>query len=316
MGRDDVEIAGGEKKGRGNYSPADDSGDRQRVSWLIPMFVLANVVVFGFTMYVNNCPKHSSGCFIKPLGRFSFQPFRENPLGPSTSVLRKMGGLEWDKVVHHHQGWRLLTCIWLHAGLIHLIANTISLLVIGNHLEEQCGFARVGVIYLLSGFGGAVFSSLFIQRSISVGASGALFGILGAMLSELITNWSIYTNKIAALLTVLVVVTFNLALGILPHVDNFNHIGGFLTGFLLGFVLLPLPQLGWMESRNFPAEVQARSQYKPHQCLLWAVSLALLISGFVVGLALLFSGVNGYNRCQWCRSLNCVPNSIWTCDAI
>lgn len=58
---------------------------------------------------------------------------------------------------------------------------------------------RVGLIYLLSGFGGSILSSLFIQRNISVGASGALFGLLGAMLSELLTNWTIYTNKVCYL---------------------------------------------------------------------------------------------------------------------
>jgi membrane associated rhomboid family serine protease len=56
---------------------------------------------------------------------------------------------------------------------------------------------RIGIIYLVSGFGGSVLSSLFIRNNISVGASGALFGLLGAMLSELITNWSIYTNKVS-----------------------------------------------------------------------------------------------------------------------
>lgn len=55
---------------------------------------------------------------------------------------------------------------------------------------------RVGGIYLISGLGGSILSCLFIQRSISVGASGALFGLLGAMLSELITNWTIYANKV------------------------------------------------------------------------------------------------------------------------
>jgi len=56
---------------------------------------------------------------------------------------------------------------------------------------------RIGVIYLVSGFGGSVLSSLFIRDHISVGASGALFGLLGAMLSELITNWTIYSNKVS-----------------------------------------------------------------------------------------------------------------------
>ena len=56
---------------------------------------------------------------------------------------------------------------------------------------------RIGIIYLVSGFGGSVLSSLFIIDHISVGASGALFGLLGAMLSELITNWTIYSNKVS-----------------------------------------------------------------------------------------------------------------------
>lgn len=57
---------------------------------------------------------------------------------------------------------------------------------------------RIGMLYLVSGVGGSVLSALFLQQNISVGASGALFGLLGAMLSELLTNWTIYANKVAA----------------------------------------------------------------------------------------------------------------------
>lgn len=54
----------------------------------------------------------------------------------------------------------------------------------------------IGLLFVISGFGGSLLSALFIQSNISVGASGALFGLLGAMLSELITNWSMYDNKV------------------------------------------------------------------------------------------------------------------------
>lgn len=310
----DIESRGEKDRGS-NYASVEDR-DTSWVSWLIPLFVVANVAVFVVVMYCNNCPKHDdSGCVARFLGRFSFQPLRENPLfGPSSSTLERLGALEWKKVVHQHQGWRLITCIWLHAGLIHLIANMLSLVIIGIRLEQQCGFVRIGIIYLLSGVGGSILSSLFIQRSISVGASGALFGLLGAMLSELITNWSIYTNKVCALLTLLVIVAINLAVGILPHVDNFAHIGGFLTGFLLGFVLLPRPQLGWMERRNLPAGVRVNSKYKAYQYVLGLLSLILLVAWFTVGLVMLFRGVNGYDHCHWCHYLSCVPTSKWKCD--
>ncbi|XP_027103844.1 RHOMBOID-like protein 2 [Coffea arabica] len=319
MAGEDIESGAGKNRGGGaNYAIHAEERDTQWISWMIPVFIVANIAVFVMEMYVNNCPKHigpGNKCVARFLGRFSFQPLSENPLlGPSASTLEKMGGLQWTKIVHQHQGWRLISSIWLHAGIIHLVSNVLCIALVGIRLEQQCGFVRIGAIYLLSGFGGSILSSLFIQNSISVGASGALFGLLGAMLSELITNWNIYTHKVAALLTILVIVIINLAVGILPHVDNFAHIGGFLTGFLLGFVLLPRPQLGWVERHNIPADLRVKSKYKAYQYVLWLVSLVLLIAGLTVGLVMLFRGKNGYEHCHWCRYLTCVPTSKWKCD--
>ncbi|GLT35994.1 hypothetical protein SLA2020_104000 [Shorea laevis] len=323
---DDIESEGAKRGHNNSYSSGStyviEETETQWTSWLVPMFVVANIAVFVVVMYINNCPKHQQvgpdgKCVAKFLGRFSFEPLRENPLfGPSSSTLRKLGALDRTKVVHDHQGWRLISCIWLHAGVIHLLVNMLSLVFIGIRLEQQFGFVRIGILYLLSGFGGSVLSSLFIQNSISVGASGALFGLLGAMLSELITNWTIYTNKAAALFTLLVVVAINLALGIVPHVDNFAHIGGFLTGFLLGFVLLPRPQFGWLGRQNLPAGSQIKSKYKPYQYVLWLVSLVLLIAGFAVALVMLFKGENGNDHCHWCHYLTCVPTSSWDCNNV
>lgn len=129
-----------------------------------------------------------------------------------------------------NEGWRLLTCMFLHAGVIHLVANMFSLLSIGIRLEQEFGFGklfahfawffhlnfgcyysvdfshvlyfpvRIGLLYMLSGFAGSLISIIHLEESakptISVGASGALFGLLGAMLSELLTNWTIYENKV------------------------------------------------------------------------------------------------------------------------
>ncbi|KAI4347514.1 hypothetical protein L6164_008324 [Bauhinia variegata] len=323
----DLERGGGTKNRADNssYSAVGSSyvvydSDTHWTSWLVPMFVVANIAVFIVAMYINNCPKNNKfdlqgDCVARFLGRFSFQPLRENPLfGPSSSTLTKMGALKWESVVQHHQGWRLITCIWLHAGVIHLVANMLSLVFIGIRLEQQFGFVRIGTIYLLSGFGGSVLSSLFIRNSISVGASGALFGLLGAMLSELITNWTIYTNKAAALLTLLVIIVINLAIGILPHVDNFAHIGGFLTGFLLGFILLHRPQFVWLEQRHLPAGARLKSKYKSYQYILWVVSLALLVVWLTIALVMLFKGKNGYDHCHWCHYLTCVPTSRWKCS--
>ncbi|XP_028088634.1 RHOMBOID-like protein 2 isoform X2 [Camellia sinensis] len=314
MSREDLESRGAKISGGNNNASSVsayviEERDAQWTSWLIPMFVVVNVALFVVAMYINDCPKHKLGtdgkCVARFLGRFSFQPLNENPLfGPSSSTLEKLGALEWTKVVHKHQAWRLITCIWVHAGIIHLLVNMLCLVFIGIRLEQQFGF----------GFGGSILSALFLQKSISVGASGALFGLLGAMLSELITNWTIYTNKVAALLTLIVIVVINLGIGILPHVDNFAHIGGFVSGFFLGFILLLRPQYGWVTRRNLPVEVRVKSKYKPYQYVLWSVSLILLVAGFAVGLVMLFRGVNANDHCHWCHYLSCVPTSKWKCD--
>ncbi|XP_042001148.1 RHOMBOID-like protein 1 [Salvia splendens] len=287
-------------------------------SWLIPTFVVANIVMFVISMYVNNCPKNSLSCVARFLGRFSFQPFKENPLlGPSSSALLKMGALDVSRVVDRHQGWRLITCMWLHGGLFHLLANMLSLIVIGIRLEQEFGFVRVGLLYLISGLGGSVLSALFIQSNISVGASGALFGLLGGMLAELIVNWTIYANKLAALSTLVIIIAINLAVGILPHVDNFAHIGGFLSGFLLGFVFLIRPHFGWVNRRYGPAGHPSQSsgaKFKTYQYVLWVLSLILLIVGFTVGMVLLLRGVDLNDHCSWCHYLSCVPTSRWSCN--
>nr|XP_043639960.1 RHOMBOID-like protein 2 [Erigeron canadensis] len=323
MGRD-IESNKNTTRGSSYYTSSSpyhtESSDKQWTSWLVPMFVVANVAMFFIIMIVNNCPKNHNPnidgkCVAKFLGRLSFQPLKENPLfGPSSSTLEKLGALEWDKVVNDHQAWRLVSCIFLHAGVVHLLANMLSLVFIGIRLEQQFGFIRVGILYMLSGIGGSILSALFITSNISVGASGALFGLLGAMLSELLTNWTIYANKAAALFTLVIIILVNLAVGMLPHVDNFAHIGGFITGFLLGFVLLLRPQFAWQERRHLPAEARSASKYTVYQYVFWLLSVIFLVVGFTVGLVMLFKGENGNKHCSWCHYLTCIPTSRWRCD--
>ncbi|KAL8150450.1 hypothetical protein V2J09_020258 [Rumex salicifolius] len=141
-----------EKNGNRGYAngggPVQYETDRSWTSWLIPFFVVVNVAMFFVVMFVNNCPKNNVGfegeCVARFLGRLSFQPLKENPLfGPSSSTLLKMGALQWDRVVHEHQGWRLVSSMWLHAGVIHILANMLSLVVIGIRLEQQFGFCKL-----------------------------------------------------------------------------------------------------------------------------------------------------------------------------
>jgi uncharacterized Tic20 family protein len=84
----------------------------------------------------------------------------------------------------------------------------------------------------------------------------------------------------AALVTLLLVIAINLAIGMLPHVDNFAHIGGFLTGFLLGFVLLMRPHYAWSQRYVLPSSVKdAGRKYLPYQWALLALASVLAVIG-------------------------------------
>ncbi|KAL6006314.1 hypothetical protein ACLOJK_040361 [Asimina triloba] len=283
--------------------------------WLVPVFFLINVMAFVFTMYFNDCPSDAgaSYCILSStLGRFSFEPLSVNPLlGPSLQTLDDMGALDWKKVVHEGEGWRLMSCIWLHAGVIHLLANMLSLLFIGIRLEQEFGFLRIGLLYLLSGFGGSLASALSTQihKSISVGASGALFVSVGTEFLDNLKNiwfnqghltikfqfahqqhvqekylerWQDATVKNAALLTLVIIIAINLAVGLVPHVDNSAHIGGFISGFLLGFILLIRPQFGYVSQKHIPPGYQmglVKPKHKTYQYLLWIIAFVFLVAG-------------------------------------
>jgi len=88
--------------------------------------------------------------------------------------------------------------------------------------------------------------------------------------------------QFAALLTLLCIIAVNLAVGLLPHVDNFAHIGGFLSGFFLGFVFLIRPQFKWINQKTCPPGYiapPAQSKHQTYQYVLWVISLIVLIIG-------------------------------------
>lgn len=126
--------------------------------------------------------------------------------------------------------WRLLTGTFLHAGFIHLFANMYSLFIIGSQLETFVGKRKFLFIYLISALSGSLMSCLF-SDSLSVGASGAIFGLLGSMLyfgyHYRLYLGSVLKNQIVP------IILLNLFLGFsLSGIDNAAHIGGLIGGIL------------------------------------------------------------------------------------
>ena len=128
--------------------------------------------------------------------------------------------------------YRLITGIFLHGSLIHLFFNAYALYVIGSQIENYFGRIKYLIIYLVSGLMGALFSMIFGGNVASIGASGAIFGLMGALL-YFGYHYRVYLGNV--LKTQLIpLIIFNLFLGfILNGVDNFAHIGGLIGGLLI-----------------------------------------------------------------------------------
>ncbi|CAL9102886.1 unnamed protein product, partial [Musa acuminata var. zebrina] len=304
------------------YDPGALAG-REWTSWIVPMIVVANVAVFVGIMCVNDCSGHRNpygSCVAGFLRRFSFQPLRENPLlGPSSSTLQKLGALEWDKVAHSHI-WFNTQERWLTPACMRDTLSHVDTTLFIKHFENNFLIVQIYVDDIIFGSSDESLCESFakcMSHEFEMSLMGELTFFLGLQIKQLklITNWTIYTNKASSLFTLLVIIMFNLAVGILPHVDNYSHIGGFLTGFLLGSVLLIQPQFGWLEGHNLPPTDRVKSKHMAYQYILWVMSLILLGIGLVVGLVMLFRGVNGNgnDHCHWCHYLSCVPTSRWSC---
>uniref|UniRef100_A0A1X7UGE8 Peptidase S54 rhomboid domain-containing protein n=1 Tax=Amphimedon queenslandica TaxID=400682 RepID=A0A1X7UGE8_AMPQE len=103
---------------------------------------------------------------------------------------------------------------------------------------------RVILIYVISGVGGLLISGIFIPETVSVGASGSLFGLLGVQLVELLQGWKWVKNPCAQLTKLLIFDIILLVLGTLPYIDNYANIGGFLFGTVSAFVFVPYISVG------------------------------------------------------------------------
>lgn len=143
-------------------------------------------------------------------------------------------------VVEYKEYYRLFTCMFLHFGFSHLMNNMLTLVVIGWNVEMFVGKIRFLVIYFLSGLGGNLLSmtvDIWKQDySVSAGASGAIFGLTGAMLCLAILNHGRAGNITKQGMSVMIFIS--LYTGFTSGgVDNFAHIGGLLTGCLVTTLL-------------------------------------------------------------------------------
>lgn len=145
-------------------------------------------------------------------------------------------GAKINDLINYGQVWRLLTCAFLHGGIMHLAFNMYALKIIGSEVEYVFGRKKYLIIYLMGALGGSVFSYIFSPSSISVGASGAIFGLLGAMLIFGVKH----RDKIGKsyMMNIIQVIVINIIIGIsLSNIDNFAHLGGLIIGGITALIV-------------------------------------------------------------------------------
>lgn len=146
------------------------------------------------------------------------------------------------------QIWRFITPIFLHLSLPHVFVNMYSLYAIGPAVERFFGTPRFVSTYLLSGISGVVLS-LALSPNPSAGASGAIFGLLGALSAFLYRHRALFGRFGRLQLRQLVIVALlNLSLGLTRGIDNWGHLGGLIAGVALAWWLGPRFEVVWIYS--------------------------------------------------------------------
>lgn len=139
------------------------------------------------------------------------------------------------------QWWRLFTACFLHIGILHLLLNMYALLYIGLLLEPYLGKTRFLAAYAITGITASLISLWWHDLTISAGASGAIFGMYGVFLALLTTNLLDKSVRNALLTSIVVFVGYNILNGLKPNsgIDNAAHIGGLLSGLIVGYAFVP-----------------------------------------------------------------------------
>jgi rhomboid protease GluP len=162
-----------------------------------------------------------------------------SPFSPRAIELLAWGGNFLPLTME--QPWRLLMATLLHGGIIHLGFNMWVLWDSGRIAERFYGSSQMLLIYLVAGLSGSIASLFFAARTgVSVGASGAIFGIVGCLLAALFTKGHMLPRGLVAAMrsSMLLFVAYALGMGFLiSFIDNSAHIGGLVSGFAMGVIL-------------------------------------------------------------------------------
>jgi len=168
-------------------------------------------------------------------------------LGSGGSLISN-GGLNGPAVAFQNEYWRLVTSGFLHAGMLHLLFNMYMLFILGRLLEPAIGSMRFTIIYFVSLLFGSLGALLWDPLVLTVGASGAVFGLMGAAMVTLrARGMDPFAGGIGGLLALNLLITF-----VIPGISIGGHVGGLIGGVLSGWLLVDVAD---RQSSRVPATV-------------------------------------------------------------
>lgn len=195
-----------------------------------------------------------------------------------------MGGIVPDLIIRRAEYWRIVTAGFLHFDLTHLVFNMWALYVLGENAETLYGSVRFGFGYLIAVVSSSVFMMAFQPlQSIGAGASGGVLGIAGLLMVYFYRyrNW---LDTRAALWRLGRMVFINLAIGFLPGISLWGHLGGFLGGLVAGLLLSPRYELPlWNATGETNLTIQPLTlQQRAYLAALWLAFPVLLMAIIMV----------------------------------
>jgi rhomboid protease GluP len=160
------------------------------------------------------------------------------------NTLVDLGALYGPFVVLKGEWWRLLSAMFLHGGMTHILMNMVSLYIVGRGMERYFSKAAYIFIYLFSGLLGGMASLYMHPESVGIGASGAIFGVFGALAGFFLAHRrTIAAHSREIMKEFAVILGLNLLLGLaIPSIDMSAHAGGLAVGFLGGFFIAMNPK--------------------------------------------------------------------------
>ncbi len=182
-------------------------------------------------------------------------------------TLVDMGALFGPLTVLKGEWWRLLTAMFLHGGMTHLLMNMFSLYIVGRGVEMYFDTKSYLSIYFFSGIIGGLVSLYMHPVAVGVGASGAIFGVFGALAGFFLAHRDrIASHSKAFMKDFGVIIAINLVIGLsIPSIDVSAHIGGLVVGFIGGFVLSKNPKWLLIYNTMMILVIMAFASYLPDQ---------------------------------------------------